>query len=158
MCTCRTGIHLWTKQYKQQEINKKIHTSEAGTSPWFMQTKDPRPSPRGVNLLVSFSLVCIVSFIFSPFSSASIPASNWQKLSGLIVCFSVFMSYVAWKKRAFSKIRTFDPVLSSLKAFSLAPCVFWTVMQTELILTWAFQAWAQFTQAALAPPFRMIDK
>ena len=33
-----------------------------------------------------------------PFPSASHPASKWHKLSELVVWFSVFMRYVAWKR------------------------------------------------------------
>ena len=48
-----------------------------------------------------------------PFPSASISASNSHKLSELVVCFSVVMLYIAWKKRTSQKIHKFCPVLSS---------------------------------------------
>ena len=62
------------------------------------------------------------------FPSASIPSSNWHKLSELIVflfcccCFSpVFTLYVAWKKRISSKIRTFFPGQNSSRVTALVP-------------------------------------
>ena len=42
--------------------------------------------------------------------------------------------YVAWKKRTSSKIRTFCPVLSNWKAFSLISCVFWIWRRSGLKL------------------------
>ena len=47
------------------------------------------------------------------FSSASLPASNWHKLSELIVCSSVFMLYLAWKRglpRKFARLVLFGPI------------------------------------------------
>ena len=74
--------------------------------------------------LVSITIMQSLTFITFMHYFASTPASNWHKLSELII-FSVFMLYVAWKKRTSSKIRTFCPILSNQKAFSLTSCVFW---------------------------------
>ena len=51
------------------------------------------------------------------------PASDWQKLSELILCFSVFMLYIAWKKRISSKLCTFYFVMSNGRlSWNYLPC------------------------------------
>ena len=66
--------------------------------------------------IASYSLRHALFFITSislvPFPSASLPASNWYKLSELIVCFSVFMLYVAWKRGLLRKCARFVPFCS----------------------------------------------
>ena len=52
--------------------------------------KFPR-SPLGCSKSLKQSVSC-------SFPSASHPTSNWHKLSHLIVCFSVFLLYVVWKR------------------------------------------------------------
>ena len=50
--------------------------------------------------------------IVGPFPSASLPASSWHKIGQSIVCFSVFMLYVAWKglPRKFARFVLFRPI------------------------------------------------
>ena len=69
------------------------------------------------------------------------PTSNWHKISS-IVCFSVFMLYVAWNEDFLENL----PVLFcfvQLKSVLLIPCVFWILFQwvlwccTELFYTFS---------------------
>ena len=41
------------------------------------------------------------NYCFEPFPSAIFPASNRHKQGELVACFSVFLLYLAWKKRDF---------------------------------------------------------
>ena len=71
-------------------------------------------------------LMCHALFFITslscPFPTPNLPASNWRKLSELIVCFYVFMLCVAWKKRTSSKIPHFV-LICPLMDRSLEPLV-----------------------------------
>ena len=63
-----------------------------------------------------------------PFPSASLPTSMWHKLSQLIVCFYVFMLYVAWNKEDFLEIlhvlSLFCPIKKRSRKSLVCVCLF----------------------------------
>ena len=73
--------------------------------------------------------------ISCPLPSASLPHLTDTRSVELIVCFSVFLVYVAWKRglpRNSARFVLFRPIKSVL----LISCVFWTYSRAGLVVAW----------------------